>query len=319
MNRNSSIWQYLRRTICFALALLLLFSVPSTVLAATYTASNAEEMESSWAAASSNEDDYNFIEITNDIDLSGTTLVAETHKWYYVESQDDADYELSNVRIDGGDDGGVVYIKTDVTSEEGAALTVGGDVVVNVIGDVSTTSQETDDGNNPVIEVYDDASVTVNGDVTAAEAGIIVSDSRITVTGDVTLTSEGDDYNNFVIDAYNSTVTVNGDVQTEELGILAMEESDVTINGDVELISKDEVDMHNAALTSNSDSKIYVTGDVTSEEGGLTANDARIIVDGNVDVEGQSAFVSDSIGLIKGSYTATPSEDNLDPNNGVWV
>lgn len=317
MVRNSFIKCFLRKALCTALALLLLLSVPVEILAANYTASNADEMESSWAAASSNTDAYNYIEITNDIDMSGRTLVADPYKWYNIES--DGGYDLSDVRIDGGDDGGTVYIRTDITSDEGAALTVGGDVRVNVIGDITTTSSELDDGNNLAVEVYDDAWVSINGDVTAEEAGISVSNANLTVTGDVTLKSEGDDYNNFVIDTYKSNVTINGDVVTEELGILAMEDSTVTVNGDVDMIAKGTLDMNNSAVIGNSDSIIHVTGDVTSAEGGLTANDATIIVDGNVDVEGTSSFVSDSTGEIHGSYTAVPSNNDTDPNTGVWV
>ena len=317
MIRTSSVRGFLRRTVCGCLAAFLFLGTAANALAANYTASNADEMESSWAAASSNSDTHNYIEVTNDIDMSGRTLVADPNKWYNVQSEDG--YDLSDVRIDGGDDGGTVYIRTDITSHEGAALTVGGDVVVNVIGDISTTSTELDDGNNPVVEVYDDAIVAINGDVTAAEAGITVSNSRLTVVGDVTLKSEGEDYNNFVVDAYNSTVNINGDVKTEELGILAMENSNVTVEGDVTLVAKGELDMNNAAVTANSDSTIHVTGNVTSGEGGLTANDAKIIVDKNVNVEGASSFVSDATGEIHGSFNNVPAEANSDLMSGVMV
>ena len=310
---------FLRRVICICLALLLFGITPVEILAATYTAGTADEMESSWAAASSNTDTENYIHITDDIDMEGRILEVESRKRYHVQSQNNEDHTLSNVRLDGGDDGGVVYIRTDVTSSEGAALTVGGDVTLNVIGDVTTTSSEKDDGNNPVVEVYDEARVTINGDVSSEEAGISVSNSSLIVTGDVTLKSEGDDYNNFVVDAYKSDVQIKGDVTSEELGILAMEKSTVTVDGNVSIISKDVVDMNNNAIIANSNSSVLVTGDVYSEEGGLAANDAQLTVKGNVDVEGVSSFVSDSTGLIKGSYTATPSESNTDPNSGVWV
>ena len=108
MIRNAFNRYFLRRTLSFSLALILIFSVPATVMAATYTASNTDEMVSSWAAASDNTDTENFIQITDNIDLSGHILEVESQKRYHVQSQDNGDYALSNVHLNGGDDGGVV-------------------------------------------------------------------------------------------------------------------------------------------------------------------------------------------------------------------
>ena len=267
-----------RRSICSVLALLLIASVPLSALAADYTVSNGDELYNSWNSANSNSDKSNSFYMTNDIHMD-TTLIANEGKTYTISSADGGDYELSHVGIKSQTSGGgTVIINADVTGTDEAALTVVGAAVVAVNGDVTTTSQTTASGNHVAIEAAHGANVTINGDVSAAEAGIYANGGNIMVRGDVTLSSEGDNYNNHVIDAeYASNIVITGDVTTEEIGILSMDGSTVVVYGDLTLESTGNVDVNNSVISA-SEGTVQVKGNVTSEEGGITAYKGSVTV-----------------------------------------
>ena len=267
-----------RRSICSVLALLLIASVPLSALAADYTVSNGDELYNSWNSANSNSDKSNSFYMTNDIHMD-TTLIANEGKTYTISSADGGDYELSHVGIKSQTSGGgTVIINTDVTGTDEAALTVVGAAVVAVNGDVTTTSQTTASGNHVAVEAAYGANVTINGDVSAAEAGIYANGGNIMVRGDVTLSSECDNYNNHVIDAeYASNIVVTGDVTTEEIGILSMDGSTVVVYGDLTLESTGNVDVNNSVISA-SEGTVQVKGNVTSEEGGITSYKGSVTV-----------------------------------------
>jgi len=313
----------LRRTVCGGAALLLAVSVPMQAIAAEFTVGTSDELANSWSEASSNADTSNSFYITNNIDMNSYTLQAEADKKYTVSSADGGDYELSHVRIDASDaGGGRVTIYTDVTAQDDTALTVVGDVDVTVKGDVIQTSATTANGNYVAIEAADGAELTIEGNVTAAEAGVYATDGSIMIAGDVTLKSEGDDtYNNFVIDSdMGSTVIVEGDVVTEELGVLAMRDSNIVIRGDLALESTNEVDPNTNVISASDKSSVIVNGSVSSEEGGIIANQSSVRVGKDVvvdaDTAGTGVFPSTAVSAINNS-TINVGGSVVSSGNGI--
>lgn len=203
---------------------------PMNTLAATYTVSNAEEMSQSWEAASANTDQTNYFEMSSSVDMSGHILSSTENKVYEIGAAAGTDSTISHVNIAGS---GAVNIHTDVTGTDDTALWVDGNVDVTVTGDVSVSSQNTNDDVSHAVITSGGADVLITGDVRSQEGGIHVYESSVHVAGDITLENQEplDGENHVIWAMEDSTVKVEGDVASSQSGVYAM--GDVAVSGNL--------------------------------------------------------------------------------------
>ena len=199
-----------------------------------------------------------------------TLPVKNTDTWKYHETQDEpyvgdvitnsGDYNISAVYAYGEEAEVNVTGNVENKSESwrSVAALKGGEV--NITGNVTSP--------NSAAEVYDDSSVTINGNVTSNGNGIKASGSNATMTiGD---TSEDGS---------------EGNVTAEKTAIIAEGESTTKVYGDV--TGSTAIDMQN-------NSNVIVEGNVSYTENGIVINETSSSDNGQVKLLGTLTDTSDS-------------------------
>ena len=199
-----------------------------------------------------------------------TLPVKNTDTWKYHETQDEP--YVGDVITNSGDDKvSAVYaygeeaevnvtgnVENKSESWRSVAALKGGEV--NITGNVTSP--------NSAAEVYDDSSVTINGNVTSNGNGIKASGSNATMTiGD---TSEDGS---------------EGNVTAEKTAIIAEGESTTKVYGDV--TGSTAIDMQN-------NSNVIVEGNVSYTENGIVINETSSSDNGQVKLLGTLTDTSDS-------------------------
>ncbi|MBQ8598037.1 MAG: LysM peptidoglycan-binding domain-containing protein [Lachnospiraceae bacterium] len=267
-----------RKLFYSAVAVFMSFAFPMTAMAADHDAGNFDELK--YAFDNDTDAEVN-ITLTDSIDCGGETLTANEGQSYNISNSDGNDYHMSDVSLDGA---GSVAIEADINgAEEGAALSVSGDVQVTVTGDITSEG----DG----VYAEEGSEVTVTGDITAGSDGVYAEEgSEVTVTGDITAGSDG-------VYADGSTVSVEGNIDAEDDGVYAKEGSEVTVTGDITAGSD--------GVYAYEGSEVTVTGDITAEDDGVEAYGSTVSVEGNIDAEddGVSAFEGSEV-TVTGDITS---------------
>ena len=202
----------LKRLFALLLVLVFLSTACISAMAEDFDVSDAAGMQS---AFSSSDTKVN-IKVTQNINMSETTVTAQEGKTYNVSSDNNS--SLSNVSVGGS---GTVNINTDVKGTGGDnALSTYDSVTVTVTGTVSSTA----DG----VAANDNSKVTVNGNIDVAGGGVRANgDSTVKVTDGIKAGMSG-------VRAYDdSNVEVNGNIEAGGDGVYAVEYSNVTVNGNV--------------------------------------------------------------------------------------
>lgn len=277
-----------------ALLLVLLMTVgnPLTALAASWDVTDSEGVSHAFATDT---DAEVIINMQNDINMD-TSLEANEGQNYVINGNGNT---ISDVIINGE---GSVDINADVTSEESYAA----------------------------LEVWGQAEVTVEGDVTGEYCGVVAGDgSTVTVEGNVT--SE----NGMAVDAVGADVTVTGDVTGEYSGIVAGEGSTVTVEGNVTANNGSAVNIwsSNAEDPESSqdapeetteatpeDTVVTVVGDVTSVNGAaISANSGTVEVTGNV--TGQTGIYAsgDAVVNVTGNVSGVDAADSESNWSGTGI
>ncbi|WP_027206043.1 hypothetical protein [Butyrivibrio fibrisolvens] len=195
----------------------------------------------------------------------------------------------------------------NITITDGTSA-VNTDSTVTVQGDVTTSGSnnshtDTTGSEHPTADpaiVANNATVTVDGNVTAGAGGVeqtaisASNDSTVTVTGNVSGTEIG-------IVSNSSDVTVNGNVTGAWIGVEAIETgSTIIIDGNVTSYGKqgdytDEqgnvigTSTFDTGVVSFGENDIIITGDVYSDQKGVEihtvnsgTNDGQIIIEGTI-------------------------------------
>lgn len=208
------------------LALALLLATPLSALAATWDAETSDDVVNAFV---SDTDAEVVINMKNDINMD-TSVTANEGQNYTINGNGNV---ISDVSLNGS---GTVEINADVTGVDNyAALAVWDDVTVTVNGDVSGHDvTEEEDWSAAGLEAGGSAKVTVNGDVTGG-SGMQTEE----VMEDPMGYSDG----SVALSAYdNAEVTVTGDVTGGDAygtyawagdGMYVKDEAQVTVGGDV--------------------------------------------------------------------------------------
>jgi len=280
----------LRKILSLTLSLCLVFGLAAPGLAATYEVSNAQQMSDSWNAANSNRDASNTFNMTQNIDMGGTTLNAMDNKSYTIKSKDDGDYTLSNVSIAEGKgtfsgDDPQVAIQADITDNNKknseAALQITGEVNVVVEGDITVKA----DGGNQTnaLAVSDKAAVTVMGDISSKDNGVSVSDSTVSIYGDVEVTGSEitESALDFAVSADdNAQVTISGNVDSTKGAANLTDGAGVLVKGD---LSSDNQHIYGDINIDNG-SAMWVEGDADIGWGDIKINNwSSLTVEGSVE------------------------------------
>lgn len=274
-----------KRIISFMLAWLMIFSAAPQVFAATFDVGNDDQMASSWETASNNTDSENTFNMTNDINMEGHNLTAESGKTYVVNGNG---HDIQNVEVHTQANSNV-EINADVSSSTDTALSVTGSSAaqVTVNGDVTTTGSN--DGQT-ALEVFG-TNVTVNGDV---EMNVVGSTNN--VNREVVTASE------------SAEVVINGDVVSAEEGISVTLGAEVAVTGDLETVGN--------TIVSIEETKVTVGGNVTGE--------SCLIMGGQVEVGGDLTVTDEvtvSLGALIMNEDSTLEADTVKiyNNSGVLV
>lgn len=233
-----------RRTLSLLLVLAFLSTACVSVLAADHNAGTPDEMQT---AFTDTDPEVN-INVTANIDMGGETLTANEGSTYNITTENNN--SLIEVSFNGG---GTVNVETDITGNDGDALTTSDNVTVNVTGDISS---DYGDG----VCANDKSNVTVTGNITAEGDGIDADDnSNVTVTGNITAVYDGIDASD------NSNVTVTGNITAEDNGVEANGKSNVTVTGNI--TAKDN------GVYADYNSNVTVNGNVSGSDGNREAVD----------------------------------------------
>lgn len=285
-----------KRFFSLLLVLCFMFTFSISAMAANYTAATFEDMVTAFDDASG--EDVN-IDVTADI-LFGGGLYGKEGITYTIGSSNDS--VLHNASFDGA---GTVNVQTDL--EGGTGLDVGGDVRVNVSGDIAAEG----DG----VFAYDNAEVAVTGDITVGTNGVAALDNAsVTVNGSIESTgSDG------VYAADNAAVSVNGNITGWDDAVEAGDSANVRVVGNLEGAY---------GTYAYGDAQVSVTGEVNgSTTGVLASEDPRITVTGNV--IGGINVMDDARVTVNGDvHGKEGNPDEVDPDDpegysdggcGVWA
>ena len=107
------------RILSLVLACIMVFTAAPQVFAATFSVGDDDQMASSWETASNNTDSENTFNMTNNINMEGHNLTAESGKTYVVNGNG---HYIQNVEITGESNSDVI-INANVNSSTDTALT----------------------------------------------------------------------------------------------------------------------------------------------------------------------------------------------------
>lgn len=211
--------------------------------------------------------------------------------------------EYPAVNVTGAD----VTIQGSVTTKSDAVMANdGAEVIIN--GSVTS-----DKGMG--VHAYNDAEVTVKGNVTAEDLAVDAYNADVTVNGSVT--SEED---RGILSRNDSTVTVKQNVTSEDTAVVTYTDSTVTVMGNVNRTgdggAADPIDF---VIDAASDSNVTVNGNVTSADGGLRVNDANVVVKGDVTTEGQTVLSNDASVSIGDDFISEKNSSTIGTHSGVFV
>ena len=310
-----------RRTLSLLLVLAFLSTACVSVLAADHNAGTPDEMQT---AFTDTDPEVN-INVTADIDMGGAPLTANENSTYNITTENNS--SLNEVSFDGG---GTVNVETDITGNDGDALTTSDSVTVNVTGDISSESVYDDavranDSSNVTVtgnissedngvNAYDNSNVTVNGNITVGDDGVYAKgNSNVTVNGNIIAEGNGVD------SSKNSNVTVTGDITAGDNGVEADDDCNVTVTGNIIAVD-DGVDADencNVTVTGNitakddgvyayGDSNVTVIGNIIALDDGVdTDDDCNVTVTGNITSEDDGVYAcGDSNVTVTGNITA---------------
>ena len=310
-----------RRTLSLLLVLAFLSTACVSVLAADHNAGTPDEMQT---AFTDTDPEVN-INVTADIDMGGAPLTANENSTYNITTENNS--SLNEVSFDGG---GTVNVETDITGNDGDALTTSDSVTVNVTGDISSESVYDDavranDSSNVTVtgnissedngvNAYDNSNVTVNGNITVGDDGVYAKgNSNVTVNGNIIAEGNGVD------SSKNSNVTVTGDITAGDNGVEADDDCNVTVTGNIIAVD-DGVDADencNVTVTGNitakddgvyayGDSNVTVIGNIIAKDDGVdTDDDCNVTVTGNITSEDDGVYAcGDSNVTVTGNITA---------------
>jgi len=249
------------------------------VSAAEYEADCFEDLEKAFADKSG--EDVTII-ATEDIDWGGSTLTAKEGITYHISG--DEDLVLKRVGFDG--DGTVNIQAAKIVETKGHALMTSGNVTVNVCADLGgdslaliclDNSSVTVAGNissGDGIQLNNNSTATVHGDINCGGIGIITSEnSCLSVIGNISAGST------VLTQHDNSKIEVCGNVtSTYDSGLSMWGNGDVTITGN---IIAGEIGVYTFGASSSC--SVTILGDICAkEEGVLVGENSLIKITGNV-------------------------------------
>ena len=185
-------------------------------------------------------------------------------------------------------EGAQLVIKGDVNAAEAGIYSHGGYITVN--GDVKL-NYEGEDYLNHVIDADMGGQITVGGNVTSAEMGVLaMRDSLIAIEGDLILDSAAEDpYNSVISASQGGAVYAKGEVVTDAGGIVA-NEGTAYVGEDFILLNDDE---SATAIMANNKTDVTVIGDVISSSNGVEEMfNSKVTINGDLIADG-FAFIAD--------------------------
>ena len=274
-----------------------------------------------------------------------TPLMALAKSWDVTDSAG-----VENAFATDTDDEVIINMQNDIVMEnsvvanEGQNYTINGngntiaDVMIGGEGSVEINADVTSEVNSAAMEVYDAASVTVNGDVTGksgnpddvdysdpmaysdGDAGVYAYDqAEITINGDV---SGGNGYGTYgyagdgVYAEDEAKVTVNGNVTG----------GSVTADPEVEAYYNEEYDYYSNAyagdgVEAEDEATVIVTGDVTggSTNGDMGNGGYGVYADGGSHYDEYGEFVSEIPSVTVGGDVTGGNATNGTAGDGVFA
>lgn len=231
-----------------------------------------------------------------------------------VNAEDNANVQADGDVIGGAEDKIVYPDGTTETKYEGSAVNTTGKAVVEIDGDVLSLNDgisakdttKTDPETYEEVPVPNQAAVTVSGNVTAENGQGIIAEGQAEIKVGGNVESEGDAVNAGDGEKYvEASVAVEGDVTSASgYGVTAYGDSAVTVGGDVTayydgVCAGDNADVkisgNIAAGHGDSPEDDERVGDSSPASGSgiWAANEATVLVDGNVSSKDDAVYACD--------------------------